>query len=225
MQDYVRLHRLGRDDIPAGPAHRCRGRCGTGRGQHLRSLARRLEARRPQCLVDHRLQPPEPRLASCPTGCSAASRACSATWAGPWVTMKYGKLAWRRRSPATGGEALRHWIDECPNSSLLGVHVPGRGARGVRAVLADLGHVAWPARDYRSAVGRRVGRVDDQSRRTRHRDDLIESLRAAEAEGDQPTCFVVYTIKGMGLPFAGHKDNHAGYDDPRADGGSVPGRQ
>ena len=39
---------------------------------------------------------------------------------------------------------------------------------------------------------------------------LIETLRAADAAGDQPTCFIAYTIKGMGLPFAGHKDNHAG---------------
>ena len=39
---------------------------------------------------------------------------------------------------------------------------------------------------------------------------VIETLRAADAEGDQPTCFIAYTIKGMGLPFAGHKDNHAG---------------
>ena len=39
---------------------------------------------------------------------------------------------------------------------------------------------------------------------------LIETFRAAAADGDQPTCFIAYTIKGMGLPFAGHKDNHAG---------------
>ena len=39
---------------------------------------------------------------------------------------------------------------------------------------------------------------------------LIETFRAADAAGDQPTCFIAYTIKGMGLPFAGHKDNHAG---------------
>ena len=38
---------------------------------------------------------------------------------------------------------------------------------------------------------------------------VIDTLRA-EADGDQPTCFIAYTIKGMGLPFAGHKDNHAG---------------
>ena len=27
---------------------------------------------------------------------------------------------------------------------------------------------------------------------------------------DRPTCFICYTVKGFGLPFAGHKDNHAG---------------
>ena len=39
---------------------------------------------------------------------------------------------------------------------------------------------------------------------------LLEAFRAQDAAGDQPTCFIAYTIKGMGLPFAGHKDNHAG---------------
>ena len=43
---------------------------------------------------------------------------------------------------------------------------------------------------------------------------LIEQFRAAAAAGDQPTCFIAYTIKGMGLPFAGHKDNHAGMMTP-----------
>ncbi len=27
---------------------------------------------------------------------------------------------------------------------------------------------------------------------------------------DRPVCFIAYTIKGIGLPFQGHKDNHAG---------------
>ena len=38
---------------------------------------------------------------------------------------------------------------------------------------------------------------------------VIDALRVRD-DGDQPTCFIAYTIKGMGLPFAGHKDNHAG---------------
>ncbi len=31
---------------------------------------------------------------------------------------------------------------------------------------------------------------------------------------DQPVCFIAYTIKGYGLPLAGHKDNHAGLMSP-----------
>src|SRR5262249_280043 len=31
---------------------------------------------------------------------------------------------------------------------------------------------------------------------------------------DRPICFICYTIKGFGLPFAGHKDNHAGLMTP-----------
>ena len=50
-------------------------------------------------------------------------------------------------------------------------------------------------------------------------------------QGDQPTCFIAYTIKGMGLPFAGHKDNHAGLmtkeqmEQFRADMGIRPGHE
>ena len=31
---------------------------------------------------------------------------------------------------------------------------------------------------------------------------------------DAPTCFLAYTVKGYGLPFAGHKDNHGGLMNP-----------
>ena len=41
---------------------------------------------------------------------------------------------------------------------------------------------------------------------------LIEAFRANDH--DKPTCFIAYTIKGYGLPFAGHKDNHAGLMTP-----------
>ncbi len=42
--------------------------------------------------------------------------------------------------------------------------------------------------------------------------DLPSLLEAFEAAGrhDRPVCFICYTIKGFGLPLAGHKDNHAG---------------
>ena len=35
------------------------------------------------------------------------------------------------------------------------------------------------------------------------------------AQDDLPTCFIAYTVKGHGLPFEGHKDNHAGLTNPR----------
>ena len=35
-------------------------------------------------------------------------------------------------------------------------------------------------------------------------------FRSDNAPSDKPVCFIAYTIKGLGLPFQGHKDNHAG---------------
>src|SRR5262249_54713273 len=37
---------------------------------------------------------------------------------------------------------------------------------------------------------------------------IVETFERAPA--GQPVCFIAYTIKGLGLPFQGHKDNHAG---------------
>ena len=34
------------------------------------------------------------------------------------------------------------------------------------------------------------------------------------AQDERPACLIAYTIKGFGLPFAGHKDNHAGMMTP-----------
>src|SRR5260370_27101981 len=45
--------------------------------------------------------------------------------------------------------------------------------------------------------------------------DLPSLMEAFEAvDHDRPVCFICYTIKGVGLPFAGHKDNHAGLMTP-----------
>ena len=45
--------------------------------------------------------------------------------------------------------------------------------------------------------------------------DLESLIEAFDRCGDdQPTLFIAYTVKGFGLPFAGHKDNHAGLMNP-----------
>ena len=123
------------------------------------------------------------------------------------VTLKYGRklqAAFERE----GGEALRRWIDDCPNSLYSALTFQGgpawrngaagrsRPRPGVRAILDPLSD------DELAELMTNLGGHDV--------DYLIESFRQADAEGDQPTCFIAYTIKGMGLPFAGHKDNHSG---------------
>ena len=123
------------------------------------------------------------------------------------VTLKYGrklKAVFLRE----GGEALRRFIDDCPNSLYSALTFQG-GAAWRQAILADIGRepglraIIDPLSDDElAALMTNLGGHDVES--------LIEAFRAAGAEGDQPTCFIAYTVKGMGLPFAGHKDNHSG---------------
>ena len=123
------------------------------------------------------------------------------------VTLKFGRkleAAFARE----GGEELRRWIDDCPNSLYSALTFQGGNAwraallaelgrsKGVRAIVDPLSD------DELAALMTNLGGHDLET--------LIENFRAAEAAGDQPTCFIAYTIKGMGLPFAGHKDNHSG---------------
>jgi pyruvate dehydrogenase E1 component len=127
------------------------------------------------------------------------------------VTLKYGrKLEAAFARP--GGETLRSWIDDCPNSLYSAITFQG-GAAWRAALLADHGRdkqlraIIDPLSDDELAsLMTNLGGHDLGT--------LLEAFRAADAAGDQPTCFIAYTIKGMGLPFAGHKDNHAGLMSP-----------
>jgi pyruvate dehydrogenase E1 component len=123
------------------------------------------------------------------------------------VTLKYGRLL-EAAFAREGGEALRRWIDDCPNSLYSALTFQG-GAAWRHALLAELGRepgvraILDPMSDDEVAeLMTNLGGHDV--------DTLIEQFRLADAAGDQPTCFIAYTIKGMGLPFAGHKDNHSG---------------
>ncbi len=123
------------------------------------------------------------------------------------VTLKYGKRL-EAAFCRPGGEALRRWIDDCPNSLYAALTFQG-GAAWRQALLAELGRdegvraIIDPLSDEELAgLMTNLGGHDVET--------LLEAFRAQDAEGDQPTCFIAYTIKGMGLPFAGHKDNHAG---------------
>jgi len=123
------------------------------------------------------------------------------------VTLKYGRLL-EAAFAREGGETLRRWIDDCPNSLYSALTFQG-GVAWRHALLAELGRepgvraILDPMSDDELAeLMTNLGGHDV--------DTLIEQFRLADAAGDQPTCFIAYTIKGMGLPFAGHKDNHSG---------------
>jgi pyruvate dehydrogenase E1 component len=121
------------------------------------------------------------------------------------ITLKYGKLL-EAAFAQPDGEQLRQWIDACPNSLYSALVFKG-GAGWREALTRDLNH--YPG------IRRILDSHDDE---TLHRlmtnlagHDMQAVLDAFESvDDDQPTCFIAYTIKGQGLPFAGHKDNHSG---------------
>ncbi len=121
------------------------------------------------------------------------------------VTLKYGErleAAFKR----PGGEALRAWIDDCPNSLYSALVYKG-GAGWRERLVRDIGK-APGIRDLLD------GHDDDAlaALMTNLAGHDLNTVRAALAaiDDDLPTCVIAYTIKGYGLPFAGHKDNHSG---------------
>jgi pyruvate dehydrogenase E1 component len=121
------------------------------------------------------------------------------------VIVKYGRLM-QAAFAEEGGAALKRWIDNCPNQ--LYAALCFQGGAGFRRHLQDeIGD--------QGAVSELIGRRSDDellalmSNLGGH--DMASMIEAFEAiDHDRPVCFIAYTIKGIGLPFQGHKDNHAG---------------
>ena len=125
------------------------------------------------------------------------------------VIVKYGSLQQAAfREP--GGDKLKSWIDNCPNP--------------LYSALVFAGGAAW-----RKRLNDEIGDQGDVSRLIAKRSDaelaaLMNNLGGHDlpalleafhnAKSDKPTCFICYTVKGFGLPMAGHKDNHAGLMTP-----------
>ncbi len=124
-----------------------------------------------------------------------------------------------RRSRCDGGDTLRRRIDEMPNGeyqSLL--RRPGerdpRRARGRRPPAAPgqaraRARATTPTRSWPRLIGdlarARPGR--------RHR----RRSRRCDAETERPSVIFAFTIKGWGLPIAGHPLNHSAVLSPAAD--------
>jgi pyruvate dehydrogenase E1 component len=121
------------------------------------------------------------------------------------VIVKYGTLM-RQAFAEPGGEALRGWIDNCPNALYSALCFQG-GAAFRKHLHDEIGD--------QSIVSQLIDRRSDEellalmSNLGGH--DMASMIEAfASIDHDRPVCFIAYTIKGIGLPFQGHKDNHAG---------------
>jgi pyruvate dehydrogenase E1 component len=206
IQDYVRLHGLAHDHLPPGRHIAIAGDAELDEGNIYEALLEgwKHDVRNVWWVVDYNRQSLDSVIPDRLFG-RIEGLFRDMTW--NVVTIKYGrKLQAAFAQP--GGEALRRWIDDCPNSLYSALTFQG-GAAWRQAVLADLGRsrgiraiIDPMSDDDLGALMTNLGGHDIET--------LIDTFRQAEADGDQPTCFIAYTIKGMGLPFAGHKDNHAG---------------
>jgi pyruvate dehydrogenase E1 component len=125
------------------------------------------------------------------------------------LTLKHGKLQ-RAAFKLPGGTSLEEWIEYCPNADFAALTYQG-GAAWRSRLTGDIGEKA--------NVAKLLARFDDAALAelmTNLGGHCIETLveAFASASDDTPTMFIAYTVKGFGLPFAGHKDNHAGLMNP-----------
>ena len=125
------------------------------------------------------------------------------------VTLKHGKLQ-RAAFARPGGKSLEDWIENCPNAEFAVLTYQGGAAWRAR-LIADIGS--------KPNVKKLLDSFDDNglaALMTNLGGHCIASLMEAfdGANDERPTLFIAYTVKGYGLPLAGHKDNHSGMMNP-----------
>jgi pyruvate dehydrogenase E1 component len=207
-QDLVRFRRLNPPDLPEGRMVALVGDAELDEGNVFEALLEgwKYDVRNLWWIIDYNRQSldrvvPEKLFAKIEEFFSAVG----------WqvVTIKYGKRL-QAAFERPGGEALRRWIDDCHNELYAALTFKGGAAwrqhleadlgreRGIRALLRDHDD------DALAALMTNLCGHDIPS--------ILEALHGVDS--DRPHCFIAYTIKGHGLPFAGHKDNHAGLMTP-----------
>lgn len=125
------------------------------------------------------------------------------------VTLKYGKRQ-QTAFKKPGGKTLEQWIDSCPNADFAVLTYQG-GEAWRKRLLADIGG--------KPNVKKLIAGFDDNALAdlmTNLGGHCVETLSEAfdACDDERPTLFIAYTVKGFGLPLAGHKDNHSGMMNP-----------
>lgn len=120
------------------------------------------------------------------------------------IELKYGRqLSAFLQQP--GGHLVKDWLEKCPHD--LYSALVYKQASGWREQLKQ--DIKDPQ------LAKLLSSYDDQQLHNimanlggHDFNTLLQGF--ADANDSQPTCFIAHTIKGYQLPFAGHKDNHAG---------------
>ena len=208
VQDYVSLKDWGNDDISTGRMVALMGDAELDEGNVFEAMLEgwKHDVRNAWWIVDYNRQSLDSVITDRLFG-----RVDDIFRTTGWrvITLKYGTKL-QAVFETADGDALRQWIDDCPNS--LYSALTYKGGPGWREHLRkDLGDVP----------GLRP-MIEDYEDQELH--DLMTNLAGHDMasvldcfhniEGDDPTCFIAYTVKGKELPLAGHKDNHAGLMSP-----------
>jgi pyruvate dehydrogenase E1 component len=121
------------------------------------------------------------------------------------VELRYGK---KLQAALDGHPKLKAWFEKLPNADLSALHYQGGAAWRTR-IEAELGKAAsaFLKKHDDAALAALFTDLGGHCMET-----LVEAFDAAQ--DDVPTLFIAWTVKGYGLPFAGHKDNHAGLMNP-----------
>ncbi|HMR33930.1 MAG TPA: transketolase [Geminicoccaceae bacterium] len=207
-QDYVRLHGLSDPAAPAGRMISIVGDAELDEGNIYEALLEgwKYDVRNLWWIIDYNRQSLDRVV---PERLFEKIQQFFAAVGWQVVTLKYGKLL-QAAFARPGGEALQAWIDGCPND--------------LYSALTFKGGAAWRSH-LESDLGRNpaIRQILDS-----HDDDALARLMTNlgghdlgavidafhDVADDRPHCFIAYTVKGWGLPFAGHKDNHAGLMNP-----------
>lgn len=126
------------------------------------------------------------------------------------VTLKWSKRQ-REAFARPGGQALKAWIETAPNDLYSALTYQG-GAAWRERLSTDLADD--PAALKLIGAYKDVDLAELMTELGGHcLETLLEAFEAA-GQDDAPRFFIAYTVKGLRLPFQGHKDNHAGLMTP-----------
>ena len=122
------------------------------------------------------------------------------------VILKYGKKL-EELKKHEGGQEILNWIDDCPNELFSALTF--QGGSEWRKTLKSKFHKNQNVLKILDGLNN----DDLHQLMTNLAGHDLYSLNEAFSENltnSKPTCFICYTVKGFGLPLAGHKDNHSG---------------